>query len=201
MIIDPRTLSVRQTYELMTGCIMPRPIAFVSTISAEGVGNLAPFSYFTGITSTPPTLCFAPARKPDGSKKDTLINIEQTGEFVVNTVQEKLLRPMARTAQSFPPETDEFSEAGLTPVPSEKIKVPRVGESLISMECVLRQVVEVGAAAAGGGFLVIGEIVLFHVSPTVLNAAGEIDAQKMQPAGRLNGKNFILADHPFTLTD
>ncbi len=138
-IIDPQSLSVRQIYELMTGCIMPRPIAFVSKRSKEGIANLAPFSYFTGISSNPPTLCFAPSRKRDGSKKDTLINIEQTGEFVVNTVHGELLKPMSQTAQYFPPETDEFKEAGLTPLPSGKIRVPRVAESLISMECVLQQ--------------------------------------------------------------
>ena len=189
MIIKPEELSVREVYQWMIGCIMPRPIAFVSTVSAQGVLNLAPFSYFNGVTSKPPTVCFAPARTRDGGKKDTLINIEQTGEFVVNTVHEDLLEPMKRTAETFEPEVDEFSVAGLTPAPSQRVKVPRVAEALISMECRLYRIVPIGAAEAGAGFLVIGEVLLIHVADRILSQ-GQIDPAKLRPVGRLNGKKY-----------
>jgi len=189
MIIKPEALHVREIYQWMIGCIMPRPIAFVSTLSRDGVLNLAPFSYFNGVTSNPPTLCFAPARKRDGSKKDTLINIEQTKEFVVKTVHEDLLQPMKRTAEPVAPEIDEFYAAGLTPAPSQRVRVPRVAEALISMECRLYRIVEVGPAQVGAGFLVIGEVLLFHVADRILTD-GKIDPSKFRPLGRLNGKDY-----------
>ena len=140
MIIDPNNQTFRENYKLMIGSILPRPIAFVSTISKNGIHNLAAYSFFNGVTSNPPSICFAPNRKGrDGSKKDTLINIEETGEFVVNIVTEDIVEPMNETAPEFPPEISEFEQVGLTPVESQIVKAPRVKESPINMECKLKQ--------------------------------------------------------------
>ena len=200
MIIDPKNQTFRDNYKLMIGSILPRPIAFVSTISKDGIHNLAAYSFFNGITSNPPSLCFAPSRKSsDGSKKDTLINIEETGEFVVNIVTEEIVEPMNETAPEFPPEISEFEEVGLTPLDSKIVKAPRVKESPINMECKLLQVVEVGPPEPGGGFLVIGEIVLFHIKDELLEN-GRIDTGMLKPVGRLAGTEYTTLGKRFSLS-
>lgn len=199
MIIDPQKSSLKDIYKLMSASIVPRPIAFVSTISKSGVPNLAPFSYFTGLTSQPPTLCISIARKgPQALKKDTLVNIEETGGFVVNTVSEFFVEKMAVTGQDFPADVNEFSEAGLTEEKSTIVKAPRVKESLISLECKLHQIVQIGPAQPGAGFLVIGEIVLFHIADEIfLN--GKIDVQKLNPVGRLAGYDYMSVGRVYTV--
>jgi len=200
MIIDPKNQPFRDNYKLMIGSILPRPIAFVSSISKNGIHNLAAYSFFNGITSNPPSICFAPTRKSiDGSKKDTLINIEETREFVVNIVTEDIVKPMNDTAPEFPPEISEFEEVGLTPLESNIVKAPRVKESPINMECKLLQVVEVGPAEPGGGFLVIGEIVLFHIKDKLLSN-GRIDTGLLRPVGRLAGTEYTTLGKRFSLS-
>jgi len=199
MIIDPKNQPFRDNYKLMIGSILPRPIAFVSTISKNGINNLAAYSFFNGITSNPPSICFAPTRKSsDGSKKDTLINIEETNEFVVNIVTEDIVEPMNDTAPEFPPQVSEFEEVGLTPIESKIVKAPLVKESPINMECKLLQVVEVGPAEPGGGFLVIGEIVLFHIKDELLEN-GRIDTGLLRPVGRLAGTEYTTLGKRFSL--
>lgn len=174
----------------MTGSIVPRPIAFVSTISSDGDLNLAPFSYFAAICAEPPTLCFAPGRRSsDGERKDTLINIEATGEFVVNTVTEGLGRAMVATAAEYSAQRNEFEVARLTPVPSHIVKPPRVKESPITMECKLHQVIPIGSGGVGGGDLVIGEIVMFHIADELYDE-GRINIHKLKPLGRLAGAEY-----------
>ena len=200
MIIDPDIQNFKDNYKLMIGSILPRPIAFVSTISKNGIHNLAAYSFFNGVTSKPPTICFAPNRKgTDGSKKDTLVNIEETGEFVVNIVTEEIVKPMNDTAPEFPPEVSEFKEVGLTPIDSTIVKAPRVQESPINMECKLLQVVEIGPAEPGGGFLVIGEIVLFHIQDNLLEN-GRIDTGLLNPIGRLAGTEYTTLGKRFSLS-
>ncbi len=189
MIVNPDKLSVKERYQLMISSIVPRPIAFVSTISPDGIPNLAPFSYFNGITSTPPTLCFAPGRNKDGGKKDTLVNLEKSGTFAVNMVTEEMVQQMAITATSFPADTNEFEQAGLTALSCQKIEAPRVGESPLSMECKVLQILEIGAQSAGGGFLVIGQVLLFHVKDEFIKN-GNIRVDQMKPVGRL-GDNYL----------
>jgi len=190
MIIDPTKQTQRENYKLMIGSILPRPIAFVATISASGRLNLAPFSFFTGITSQPPTICFAPSRRAeDGGKKDTLRNIEETGEFVVNVVTEAIATQMNETATEFPPEVDEFTASGLTPIPSQIVRPPRVKESPINMECKLYRTIDIGPEAAGGGTLVIGEIILFHIADELYHE-GRIDTERLRPLGRLAGSDY-----------
>jgi len=186
MIIDPKQATTKDIYKAMIGSIVPRPIAFVSTVSSDGYVNLAPFSFFTGITSKPPTICFAPGRRAsDGEHKDTLNNVRQTGEFVVNVVTADIGAAMNETATEFPPETDEFDVAGLTSIASDVVKPPRVAESPINMECTLNDIVDVGS-----GSLVIGEIVLFHIADALYDA-GHIDVTKLNPLGRLAGDNYV----------
>lgn len=190
MIIDPRDTSYQDCYKLMAGSIVPRPIALVSTVSGTGVRNLAPFSYFTAVASKPPTLCFCPGRRhPGGERKDTLSNVEETGEFVVNAVTIAMAERVNLTAADYPPDVDEFDASGLTPIPSERVAPFRVKESPIHLECRVDRVVEIGEPAAGGGALVIGEIVLFHVSDEILTN-GRIDIGKLDPLARLSGGDY-----------
>ncbi len=187
MIFDPNEIPFQETHKLMIGSIIPRPIAFVSTQSNDGKNNVAPFSYFNGVCSKPPTIMFAPARRGwNGEEKDTLINIRDTEEFVVNIVSESFAEKMVMCATDFDSDVDEFEISGLTPTNSQKIKSPRVGEAKISFECKLNQIVEIGDGTAGSGFLVIGTIVLFHIDDDVYDN-GRILLDKLQPLGRLAG--------------
>ena len=187
MIFDPTKIPFQETHKLMIGSIVPRPIAFVSTRSKDGKNNVAPFSYFNGVCSKPPTIMFAPARRGwDGEEKDTLINIRDTEEFVVNIVSEPFAEKMVMCSTDFDSDVDEFIESDLTPVPSQKIAPSRVGEAKVSFECKLNQIVEIGDGTAGSGFVVIGSIVLFHIDDDVYDN-GRILLDKLQPLGRLGG--------------
>jgi flavin reductase (DIM6/NTAB) family NADH-FMN oxidoreductase RutF len=197
MTIDPAKHDPRNIYRLMIGTIVPRPIAFVSTISEAGVLNLAPFSFFTGVSPNPPVVCFSPTRRGDGTKKDTLLNIEATREFVVNIVTEAIAGPMNACSAEFPPEVDEFSASGLTPVPSEVVKPPRVKESPVSMECRLIQVVELGQLPLSGN-LVIGEIVRFHVDDAIVSDF-RIDPDKLLAVGRMGGIAYTRTRDRFNM--
>lgn len=185
MIVDPRTTPPGDFYRFMIGVVVPRPIAFVSTMDAQGRLNVAPFSYFNAITNQPPLLGISINRRR-GEPKDTLRNIEQTGEFVVNTVDEALGERMVRTSGDWPEDVDEFRLTGLTPVPSELVKPPRVGESPVSMECRLHRIIELGAS-----FFVVGEIVIAHVKDEVLTD-GRVDIAKLRPLGRLGGDGYSV---------
>ena len=187
MIFDPNEIPFQETHKLMIGSIIPRPIAFVSTRSKDEKNNVAPFSYFNGVCSKPPTIMFAPARRGwNGEEKDTLINIRDTEEFVVNIVSESFAEKMVMCATDFDSDVDEFEISGLTPTNSQKIKPPRVGEAKISFECKLNQIVEIGDGTAGSGFVVIGTIVLFHIDDGIYDN-GRILTDKLEPLGRLAG--------------
>ena len=199
MILKPENLSVKDNYKLIIGSILPRPIALVSTLSEDGIPNLAPFSFFTGITSKPPTVGFAPALKgKEGEKKDTLANVESSGEFVVNVVSEDITDQMIKTASDFPPDVDEFGVAGLTPIESVKIKTPRVKESPINLECKLHKVVYIGDGSAGSGAFVIGEIVAYHIDDSIYSD-GKIDTALLKPVGRLAGQEYTTLGHLFSM--
>jgi flavin reductase (DIM6/NTAB) family NADH-FMN oxidoreductase RutF len=190
MIYDPSEHPLLETHKLMIGSIVPRPIAFVSTLSKDGLENLAPFSYFNGICSNPPSIMFCPARRGyDGKTKDTLNNIRDTEEFAVNIVSEDFAEQMVSTSTDFEPEVNEFEVSGLTPVPCQKIAPPKVAEAKISFECKLNQIVPVGNEGPGGGFVVIGTIVLFHIDDDVYED-GYINLEKLRPIGRLAGNMY-----------
>jgi flavin reductase (DIM6/NTAB) family NADH-FMN oxidoreductase RutF len=197
VIIDPAATDPRHIYKLMVGAIVPRPIAFVSTVSAEGILNLAPFSYFTAIGANPPAVCFCPSVRRDGSRKDTLRNVEATGEFVVNVVSEEFTAQMNACSAEFPPDIDEFAVSGLTPIPSDLVKPPRVRESYINMECRVLQVVHVSLKPLGGS-LVIGEVLRFHVDDAIV-ADYVIDPAKLRPIGRMGGPTYTRTTDRFDL--
>jgi flavin reductase (DIM6/NTAB) family NADH-FMN oxidoreductase RutF len=164
LIVDPKAARHQDIYKLMIGSIVPRPIALVATISEDGIRNLAPFSFFTGISSKPTLICFCPGPRPTSpQRKDTLRNISMTKEFVVNIVSEEIGAAMNLTSGDYPPEVDEFDVAGLTAVPSDLVKPPRVAESPVNLECRLYLIIEF-SEEPGGGNLVIGEVVRFHVA-------------------------------------
>ncbi|MBM3268632.1 MAG: flavin reductase family protein [Candidatus Sericytochromatia bacterium] len=187
---DPADLSSRERYKILIGAIVPRPIAWVSTVSPAGLPNLAPFSFFNGVCSDPMAVSIAVGRRQTGLK-DTLRNIEATGEFVINVVTEDLAEPMNRTSEEFPPEVDEFAVAGLTPLPGVKVAPPRVAESPINLECRLLQVVYLGDRP-GSGSLVVGEVVYGHIRADLVDS-WRIDAAKLRPIGRLGGAFYTRA--------
>ncbi len=181
----------------MIGSIVPRPIAFVSTLSKDGALNLAPFSYFNGVCSNPPTVMFAPGRRGyDGKIKDTLNNISDTEEFVINIVSEEFVEKMVKCSTDFDPDVNEFDISGLTPAPSKKVGPSLVQESKVSFECTLNQIIEIGDGTAGSGFVVIGTVVLFHVDDAVYKD-GRIDLEALNPVGRLAGNSYVRLTDTF----
>ncbi|MBI5168219.1 MAG: flavin reductase family protein [Candidatus Eisenbacteria bacterium] len=184
MRLDPADIALPQMYSFLTSAVVPRPIAFVSTRSASGGFNLAPFSYFIAISSAPPLVGLAVVDRKD-DPKDTLRNIRETGEFVINAVDEDLLPAMVQTAGEWPTGVNEFEIAGLTPAPSEKVQAPSVQESPIHLECRLHREIPLGNA-----FFLVGEIVLARVDERVLTE-GRVDAAKLRPVGRLGGEFYM----------
>jgi flavin reductase (DIM6/NTAB) family NADH-FMN oxidoreductase RutF len=197
-VFDPEQLAAGDVYKLMIGVIVPRPIAFVSTVDAAGIRNLAPFSYFTGCSTNPPVVCFCSAvRSGPNPHKDTLRNVEATGEFVVNIVTEEIAEQMNRTAIEAPPEVDEFEFSGLTPLASDLVKPPRVAESKIQMECRLRQIVRV-SEKPGGGSLVLGDVLRFHVLESLLDGY-KVDPSKLKAIGRMGGPSYVRTQDRFDM--
>jgi len=190
MIIDPASALPVDVYRLMIGAIVPRPIAFVSTRSPDGILNLAPFSFFTAVSANPPVICFSPMISGrDGGRKDTLSNIEITREFVVNVVSEDIIQQVNICSTEFPPEVDEFEASGLTPIPSDIVTPPRVKESRINMECRLLQIVHVSTKPLGGS-LVLGEVLRFHIDDRVFENH-RIEPDKLCPIGRMGGPTYV----------
>jgi flavin reductase (DIM6/NTAB) family NADH-FMN oxidoreductase RutF len=198
MIIDAQDHDYRNIYKLMVGVIVPRPIAFVSSLSPTGVRNLAPFSFFTGISANPPVVCFCPmVRSSDGMKKDTIHNIEATSEFVINVVSEEFANQMNICSTEFPPGVDEFEKSGLTPLPSDLVRPPRVKEAHISMECRLLQIVTVSSKPLGGS-IVLGEVLRFHIDDGLYENY-QIDPAKLKPIARMGGATYTRTTDRFDL--
>lgn len=192
-------LDSRQAYKLLIGAVVPRPIAWVSTVSADGVYNLAPFSFFNAVCPNPPTVVFCPViRGTDVNEKDTLRNVQDTGEFVVNIVTEDVAEAMNITSTELPAAVDEFARANLTPLPSTLVKPPRVGESPINFECKLTQIVTIGKEK-GQGSLVIGEIVYFHIADEVYLPDHKINLGTLKPIGRLSGNGYTRVTDLFEM--
>jgi flavin reductase (DIM6/NTAB) family NADH-FMN oxidoreductase RutF len=197
-IIDPSQHDHADIYKLMIGIIIPRPIAFVSSIDVAGVRNLAPFSYFTACSSNPPVVCFCTSvRSGPRPHKDTLENIRATCEFVVNVVSEEIAEQMNKTSAEVPPEVDEFVLSGLTPVASDLVKPPRVAESKVQMECKLRQIVPV-SEKPGGGILVLGEVLRFHILESVLDGF-KVDPGELKAIGRMGGPTYVRTHDRFNM--
>ncbi len=185
MQIEPDMLSETESYKLLSGIVVPRPIAWVSTMGKDGVANAAPFSFFTGISTNPPIIGFSIGLRK-GRKKDTLKNIEYSRDFVVNIVDEALAQKMNITAIDFPGGVDEIGEAGLTALKSDKVKSPRIAESPINLECSLLRILIVGASRHR---FIIGEIVKYHIRDDLVSEY-RIDFSRMNVLGRLAGSMY-----------
>lgn len=183
MKIEPASLDAKKVHGLLMGCVTPRPIALVSTIGENGVYNVAPFSCFTVMSMNPAIVGFAIGRRRGGNKKDTLINIEYTRDFVVNVVSESIGQAMNQAAGDYPIHVDEFKEAGFTPMESDRVRPPRVAESLVHFECRLVQIMEFGTFPRLHNF-VVGEILLVHVRDELITG-GVIQADRVKAIGRL----------------
>lgn len=194
--IDPRELSRPAMYNVLIGSVVPRPIAWVSTVDAAGVRNLAPFSYFNIACAQPPMLLFCPQHRPNGGHKHTLANVEATGEFVLHVVSEDLVALMNQTSADYPDTMDEFEQTGLAAVPSDLIAPPRVADAKIAFECRVEQIVPLGGAT--GGAVVIGRVVLAHVADEVWND-GHIVLDALRPVARLAGNSYARVTDTFAL--
>ena len=200
MKVDPAALSSDAAYFWQIATIVPRPIAWTSTLNPDGSANLAPFSFFTGAGSDPPLCIISVSRHRTGDKKDTWRNIERTGEYVIHVVPDRLAAEMNATSKVYPYGVDEFVAAGLAKAPSDKVAPPRLADAPVAMECRLQQIVEVGKTGGktGGTAVIIGEIVLWHVSDDVLTE-GRIDMEKLDAIGRLAGSLYTRTRDRFSL--
>jgi flavin reductase (DIM6/NTAB) family NADH-FMN oxidoreductase RutF len=198
MILDFAALSTRNAYQWMTSTILPRPIAWVSTISPDGKTNLAPFSFFQGITANPPTLMFVPVNNRDGAKKDTVRNIEAVPEFVVNLVPRALAAVMNDTAALLPYGESEFSKFGVASAPSLKVRPPRVADSPVAFECALDRIVLIGEGALAAN-VVFGRILAAHIRDDVIGPGGLPDSAKLDLVGRLGGEDYTTTRETFNL--
>ncbi|MBL7662920.1 flavin reductase family protein [bacterium] len=191
---DSKSLPAKEIYKLMIGSIIPRPIAFITTINTSGSINLAPFSYFNGVSSSPPCLSVSFADKPDDTKKDTLNNILRTKEFVVNTTSVTMIDAVADSAADYPAEVSELDLLSLETLPAALIKTPRLKIAPVQMECKLYTTLEIGRNT-----LVIGEILMFHCRSDSFSGT-KSDAQRIDPLARLGGANYAtigkIINHP-----
>jgi flavin reductase (DIM6/NTAB) family NADH-FMN oxidoreductase RutF len=196
-------LTPQQNYKLLAGSVLPRPIAFVSTIDGNGIRNLAPFSFFTVASANPPIVVFCPLFRPENPKrlastKDTLANIQSTKEFVLNVVSEDFVEKMNQAAAEVPPDIDEWELSGLTALASQIVKPPRVGESRVQMECRLLQIV-VASDKPLGGTLILGEVLRFHLAEHVVSEELNVDPDKLNAVGRMAGAAYIRTRDRFDL--
>ena len=183
--IDPAEIATKDLHQFILGAVAPRPIAFASTLSADGVPNLAPYSFFNAFSSNPPILIFSSNRRVlNNTTKDTLKNVEDTGEVVINVVSHRIVRQMALCSIEFGAEVSEFEKAGFTPLPSEKVKPFRVAESHVHMECKVDKILPLGGKG-GAGNLIFCNIVLMHIAEEVLNDKGRIDPHKIDLVARM----------------
>lgn len=194
MIINPSELDTHSVYKLLIGAVVPRPIAWVSSRSRDGVLNLAPFSFFTVASREPPMLAISIGPRTGGEDfaKDTLTNVRETQEFVINVVSVELANAMHESSINYPPEVDEFTRAGVNTAACEVIETPRVAEAKISMECTVEHMLRLGS-----DYLVIGRMHRYHVDDALISN-GRIDVQKLDPLGRMAG-NFTRVESLFDL--
>lgn len=185
--IDPKSLPIPKLHSYLLGAVAPRPIAFASTVDKEGNINLSPFSFFNVFSSNPPTLIFSPARRGrDNTTKHTYQNVKEVAECVINIVNYDIVQQMSLSSVEYPKGVNEFVKSGLTPIASELVTPPRVKESPVQLECIVKQVIELGDQG-GAGNLILCEIVKMHINEEVLDANGHIDPFKMDQVARLGG--------------
>lgn len=197
MIFDPAALDRAALNGLINGLVAPRPIAWVSTVSASGVPNLAPFSFFNAFAFSPPTVGIGPGSR-QGVNKDSLHNIRETGEFTVSVVTEDLAIAANATSAEFAPDVDEWAALGVTAAPSSKVKPPRVAASPAALECVVLQIVELGTAEQRSNSLVIGRVVCIHVDDGALDGT-RIRSEVLNLVGRMGGDEWCRTTDRFVL--
>ncbi len=198
MIIDVAISDILSVYQALIGVVSPRPIAWVSTVDANGRINLAPFSFFNTFGANPPVVVFSPTNRRDGSKKDTLLNLAEVPEFVLNAAVEDLAAPLNATSKELPRGESEADLAGLALSPSTKVRPPRVAASPVHLECRVRQVVPVGDGP-GSANLVIGEVILIHIDEAVLDPSGRVDPRKLRTIARLGGDYYCRSTDLFEM--
>ncbi len=192
--IDPKSLPIPKLHQYLLGAIGPRPIAFASTVDADGNDNLAPFSFFNVFSANPPILIFSPARSGRTNEtKDTYKNVKVVPEVVINVVNYDIVHQMSLASSPYAPGVSEFEKAGFTALDSELIKPKRVGESPVQFECKVNQVVELGQEG-GAGNLIICEVVKIHINEAVLDENGSIDQHKIDLVSRMGGNWYCRAD-------
>ncbi len=187
--IIPGEVSVPDFHQYLLGTVSPRPICFASTISNDGIANLAPYSFFNAFSSNPPTVVFSSNRRVAGNTtKDTLHNVEANGEVVINAVSYKIVQQMALSSVNYPADVSEFDKVGLTPIASEMIAPPRVKESPVQMECRVNRIISLGETP-GAGNLIVCDVLCMHVEESILDVEGKIDPHKIDLMGRM-GRAF-----------
>jgi flavin reductase (DIM6/NTAB) family NADH-FMN oxidoreductase RutF len=198
--IDTGSTSWVEVYRRLTEAVIPRPIALVATVDLDGAANVAPFSFFTVVSSNPPFIAFAPHRAGrSGSKKDTLRNIEQVGEFTVSVVTEEIAERVNACAAPLPYGESEFEHSGLTPVAAARVQAPLVAESPVGLECVLEEIRSYGEEG-GAGSLVVGRVVLMHIESAIRDPKdGSIIADRLRAVGRMGGSLWCRTLDTFPL--
>ncbi|MEY4803647.1 MAG: hypothetical protein RL331_160 [Bacteroidota bacterium] len=192
--LDPKELTVQRLHQLLLGAIGPRPIAFASTLDADGNANLAPFSFFNVFSANPPILVFSPARSGrTGQSKDTFNNAKAIPEVVINIVNYNMVHQMSLASSPYAPGVDEFIKAGFTPLASEKVAPFRVAEAPVQFECKVNQIIELGQEG-GAGNLIICEVVQLHIQEELLNEKGLIDQHKIDLVARMGGDWYCRAN-------
>lgn len=198
MIIDVSKTDVVSVYQALVGVVTPRPIAWVTTIDAQGRVNLAPFSFFNAFGANPPVVVFSPTNRRDGSKKDTLLNLEDVPEFVLNAAVEDLAGAMNATSRELPRGESEAEYAHVSLAPAAKVRPPRVAESPVHLECRVRQIIPVGEGPIAAN-LVIGEVLLIHIDEAVLDPSGRVDPRKLRTIARLGGNHYCRSTDLFEM--
>ena len=190
---DPKTLSIPEVHGYLVGAVGPRPVAFASTIDADGRPNLSPFSFFNVFGANPPLMIFSPARRGrDNTTKHSYHNVKVVPEVVINVVTYAMVQQTSLASTEYPQGVNEFEKAGFTAIPSERVRPFRVKESPVQFECIVKQVIETGTGG-GAGNLVICEVVMIHIDEAVLDAKGKIDQQKIDLVGRMGGNYYVRA--------
>jgi len=198
MLIDVASANVLDVYHMLVGVVSPRPIAWAPSIAREGRVNLAPFSFCNAFDANPPVVVFSPVLRRDGSRKDTLRNVEATGEFVLNSAVESLAEHVNQSSKELPYGVSEVEMTGLTLRASVKVKPPRLVEAPVNLECKLRQIVAIGDGPLAGN-LVIGEVVMMHIDDAVLDEQGRVDPRKLRTIARLGGDYYCRATELFEM--
>jgi flavin reductase (DIM6/NTAB) family NADH-FMN oxidoreductase RutF len=198
VLIDVATSAVLDVYHTLVGIVGPRPIAWVTSIDPEGRVNLAPFSFFNAFGANPPVVVFSPTRRRDGSTKDTLKNVEATGEFVLNAAIEELAEQVNLSSTELPHGQSEVELTGLHLEPAIKVKPPRIAEAPAHLECKVRQIIPIGDGPIAAN-LVIGEVVLIHVADLVLDDKGRPDPHKLRTIARLGGDWYCRSSDLFEM--